>query len=292
MLESSRREQRAGREEKGYCRRGCQGDPPPPRPRHRPRQPWVGTHCPGHSARPLAAAPERAVTRPELGTSQQGTPPCPHLLPAAPGPRGSPAPVPACPGRSGPCGGARGARGSLRRPRQRSPDSAAASQLCRGRGRPETPARPLCPGPAHLRSRCRLPAHGPGPRRAPSLSQDPATEKCLRSPHLSSPRLTPPPGLPGPPRAAPQPPPPHRPSTPAPSAPPHRGCPPRADPGKRLPLLLPPTPAASQAAPAPGSCCHSARWSHIPQRLRAAARGSHKADGMRLQRHHKQRSFF
>lgn len=153
MLESCRREQRAGRDEKAPSAGGAAGGDPPPcapgqrprqRQRQRQRQPQPGPDplgAPPAARRGLCTARARQVSK---GHPVPSAAPGHSAVPAGPGPLRDPAPAPE---RSAPRLGstARAGRTVLLR----------LAALCSG---PETPARALCPGPAHLGSRCSLPA--------------------------------------------------------------------------------------------------------------------------------------
>lgn len=180
MLESSRREQRAGREEKAPTAGGAAGgDPPPGPPGQRPRQRQTQPG-PDPLGAPPAARSGLCTARAKKSASQ-----CSQLLPATPRSRQVPSGTPRTPQtaqeRSAPRFGEHSPGGSDR-----------AAPLGRALPRPRSPGVPL--QPPRRRGIC-----GPGGPAAPlSLSQDPAADKCPRSAHLSSPHLTPAPGPPGP----------------------------------------------------------------------------------------------
>ncbi|XP_050832402.1 translation initiation factor IF-2-like [Serinus canaria] len=194
----------------------------------------------GHSAR---APRSRSGAGGGTASTRHQSPPCPHLLPGHSQPRGSPAPVPVpVPGQVRPCGSAGAARGAQPGRAGRTVLLRLAA-LCRGSGRAETPARPPCPGPAHLgvplqapRGRGICGAGGPAaPRPSPRIPLGTSARGALTSAHLSSP---------------------HRRGRPAPQEP-RRSPPRRAAPARRHPPPPPRLPAQSRpretptAAPAP-----------------------------------------
>ncbi|XP_053839989.1 proline-rich protein 2-like [Vidua macroura] len=279
MLESSRREKRAGREEKGDCRRGCRGGAASPSASASP------PGSPGSAPAARGTAPGAPRCRTEAGGGTTGVRHKSAKVTSVPSPALRPLPAPGQPGpgpgRSRPCGSAGAARGPPRRarpgprwPRQRSAPRLRERSPAGGRTellplrrapqgqRPRRDPRPAPPPPAHLGVPLQAPRGrgicgfgGPAaPRPSPRIPLRTSARGALTSAHLSSPHRR---GRPAPQEPRRSPPPPHRPSTPAPSSPAsaprpeqtpgnayRSSCPdPRRQPGGPLPRdPLPPRP--------------------------------------------------
>ncbi|XP_058697371.1 basic proline-rich protein-like [Poecile atricapillus] len=288
----------------------AEGDPPPPAPRHRPPAALPRTRRSGHSARGpkrrylgQGKAQVSALTRlrplPQPGQPGPG-PGGSRQVPAGPGRARGPGAGPG-PARPGPrCPGSERSAPRLRERSRAGGTEGAAAASPSSAGAAAAPRPPPGPSPAHLgvplqapRGRGICGAGGPAaPLPSPRIPPRTSARGALTLAHLSSPQRR---GRPAPrsrsaaPAAAP---PQH-----AGTLLPRRGSPPRADPGKRLPQLLPPTPAASQAAPSPGSRRHPARGGRSTSRGRkhpAAAADSRESshEDSPLKRHRKPRSFF